>query len=498
MMQFLAVVLSEQIAVEWPMDIYLSMIVERMARQGYVMGDWTGLDIVIEQIRLGRSQPVSDRVLNIYINTDNKVLMVCNHVIICVEEHALEDVFNAALSAWEYYHNWYDSLAKAVVDGAPMQVLVDISTPMFENPMFIANWQGDVFAFSKEYALNNHHVWQERTFWQSIVTTGKLPITTIQRLRESPNRDLVLHGQGASVMRFEKYNYTCIIGTINHQSDVHLHLQIIQSDTELTDVTCMLANVLLKEIRKIRLPDLSLGMTSLVSMFCKLLDGTSVSSEDLHWAMATLGWGRNETYILIGFLNEESPRIAEALCGQIEKNLPQSITFVYNNQPISIMSEENFIIYRPKIEECMRKLEFAGGVSVPFMNWDNLPAYYKQTQIAIRYRSGDMQLSACYDHAWAYLTDQLLDLEANTELCHPAIITLKDYDDKNGTQLLDTIYMYLRCERNAVMASDRLYIHRNTLQYRLRRINEMISINLDDPDVRSHLMLSYQMLLRRE
>ncbi|MDP1876350.1 MAG: GAF domain-containing protein [Actinomycetota bacterium] len=48
---------------------------------------------------------------------------------------------------------------------------------------------------------------------------------------------------------------------------------------------------------------------------------------------------------------------------------------------------------------------------------------------------------------------------------------VKDYDDRHGTDLLGTLEVFVREHGSVQQASDRLYIHRNTLRQRLNRIS---------------------------
>ena len=76
-------------------------------------------------------------------------------------------------------------------------------------------------------------------------------------------------------------------------------------------------------------------------------------------------------------------------------------------------------------------------------------------------------------------------------LLHPALETLANYDAENRSNMLDTLRVYLDNDRNAQQCANKLYLHRNSLQYRVRRIQEIADINLDDPDERAYLRLSY-------
>ena len=53
------------------------------------------------------------------------------------------------------------------------------------------------------------------------------------------------------------------------------------------------------------------------------------------------------------------------------------------------------------------------------------------------------------------------------------------YDTLNGTNFIDTIYVYLINDHSLSEASKVLYLHKNTVLYRLDRIKELFSINFD-------------------
>jgi hypothetical protein len=64
------------------------------------------------------------------------------------------------------------------------------------------------------------------------------------------------------------------------------------------------------------------------------------------------------------------------------------------------------------------------------------------------------------------------------------------YEKKHGTELLPTLEMYLEHLGNAQQAAATLYLHRNTLNQRLARIEQVWNLNLRDPDVFLNLLFA--------
>ncbi|EHR52514.1 hypothetical protein SacmaDRAFT_4328 [Saccharomonospora marina XMU15] len=65
---------------------------------------------------------------------------------------------------------------------------------------------------------------------------------------------------------------------------------------------------------------------------------------------------------------------------------------------------------------------------------------------------------------------------------------LCEHDATNGTDFVSTLYEWLRYPGQPRLAAGALAIHPNTLRYRMRRLLELVPLDLDDPDVRLALL----------
>jgi len=57
---------------------------------------------------------------------------------------------------------------------------------------------------------------------------------------------------------------------------------------------------------------------------------------------------------------------------------------------------------------------------------------------------------------------------------------LRGYDEKNQTSLLKSLFYYLQADSNVHQAAKQLFIHPNTMNYRLKRIKEVSGLDLKD------------------
>lgn len=85
------------------------------------------------------------------------------------------------------------------------------------------------------------------------------------------------------------------------------------------------------------------------------------------------------------------------------------------------------------------------------------------------------------------------DNEKNSFLVN-SIIPLLKYDKAHNTELLKTLKAYFAENGNLTKVAKKIYIHYNTVHYRLKRIENITGLSLDDPDDRLNLEIALKIL----
>ena len=134
------------------------------------------------------------------------------------------------------------------------------------------------------------------------------------------------------------------------------------------------------------------------------------------------------------------------------------------------------------------------GLSDPFSDISYFPWYFSQarTGLALASRFGEPGGTICRyaDFRFHDLLDHFGEKQKLTAFYHPAINALKEYDEKNGADLLHTLTTYLTSGASIKDTAAALFIHRNSLAYRLERIAEIGGVDLNDPEERFALLVS--------
>ncbi|HCB99861.1 MAG TPA: hypothetical protein DEP42_01360 [Ruminococcaceae bacterium] len=133
-----------------------------------------------------------------------------------------------------------------------------------------------------------------------------------------------------------------------------------------------------------------------------------------------------------------------------------------------------------------------------------LGGYYDQIkQLKISYNEAQLSLKLVEDHTgkkyilyantgiYQFL-NKLQDRSVMAEFYRKTLGKLLLYDQENGTDFTETLHVYLEEGENSANTVQKLFIHRNTLQYRLHRIEEILCQNLKNSDVKISLQIAFK------
>lgn len=85
------------------------------------------------------------------------------------------------------------------------------------------------------------------------------------------------------------------------------------------------------------------------------------------------------------------------------------------------------------------------------------------------------------------------DNEILEEYYEKTIQPLIEYDQKNNSDLANVLWTYLRNDGSVKETADELFVHRNTINYKLNRVAEILDMNLSSLDTRLQLTLGFML-----
>ena len=213
---------------------------------------------------------------------------------------------------------------------------------------------------------------------------------------------------------------------------------------------------------------------------------------------------------------------ASQLLKKLAKQLPDARLIPYNDSILvinyykAVANREEADGWVSVIRDILRAANAEMGIAVPEESLRTMHLSYKRAVMAIeygkrirlkrpvdagegidvnRYQGYDIY---AYETYYIYHIIDLIRTENRTILegsqCMRALAKLYAFDRENKTDNLKLLYGYLINERSASKTASAMHMHRNNVIYRIKRIEHIIKINLDEYHYRFKLLLSYRII----
>ncbi|RDY28544.1 PucR family transcriptional regulator [Romboutsia weinsteinii] len=190
--------------------------------------------------------------------------------------------------------------------------------------------------------------------------------------------------------------------------------------------------------------------------------------------------------------------IMNMIKAMIDKNNIRSIIDYYDNCIICIValdSNSDFNRSKDLLKLVYEKISGYINVSLSIGNIrDNLvevrDSYYESIKAFKLYRCNNWDLDIIdYNSQGFYkILFEVKDFKKLRIYCDEILGRILDYDKNKSADLLGTLRCYLINNCNLIKTSSELFIHRNTLIYRLNKIRTILDSNLEDPIFKNELM----------
>ncbi len=259
-----------------------------------------------------------------------------------------------------------------------------------------------------------------------------------------------------------------------------------------------------------------IGYQKMQGILANLLDDFSTpvsldrARQEGNRALQELHWNPNDCYVLY-FLpygeNEQLAARAEYLVTMLENRwnmisphssrgivLNDGIYWVVN---VSLPADITFDDFLPEFRSFLHELGACCGASSIGADFFDLHTLKLQAALAVQLGEKarpEEELHLFSNYALEYIISNATLAFPPENVLHPCIYTLTQYDKDNGTEFCKTLRIYMQCQYNVLQASSLLYVHRSTFSVRLKRIESLCGIDLEDERTRLHILLSFYIM----
>jgi len=186
---------------------------------------------------------------------------------------------------------------------------------------------------------------------------------------------------------------------------------------------------------------------------------------------------------------------------QFRTSIPNSIYMIYECNILYLKSSDDDIsISESEISnwiEIIAQTNLKIGISSMFEDVSQMRSCLKQATNVIATGRRLPATIPVYNFDTYRLADMVAHMPDDMDFnyyCYPPMRRLIERDASNGTNLAYTLYKYLENPTNPADVSKELFIHKNTLYYRMDKIREIMQTDLKKADVIAQIQLTFQIL----
>ena len=216
-------------------------------------------------------------------------------------------------------------------------------------------------------------------------------------------------------------------------------------------------------------------------------------------------------FFLLHFILPESgqtARMEQTICNNLYEYLDQAfseqntsfLASTYSNHIIGIFPDKDFSEITKLFQKTIDYVSLTHpqltcniGVGLSVSDVTKLKQSYEQAAECIHY-CNKLKLNhqhLCYNQLGLYqLFSDLNQTQLYESFVETQLGALIHYDADNHTRFVETLSLYLQNNCNILHTADAAYTHRNTIKYRITRIEELLHVDLQNASARLNLHLA--------
>jgi hypothetical protein len=433
--------------------------------------------------------PPDDR--NIYVIycgslPDSTIFPRCSWQLICTQSPVnKEELADTVLAILEKYDEWQQSVMGAIVSEKPLQVIFDLCGQYIRNPLAL-------FDNSLSLVMTTGELPEqfESEIWDEVINRGFINVEDYDPHELQFINDSISSSTKPVLYRMQTHDKTLTCMSIRLSCNGENIGVICGTSTNVPFSQGQLS--LIEEAR--RLMELAIGqgessfdlLTDSSHVINRLIRAEQVDEGSVTAIIRKFSWGLADEYRALFFKQSDSQPMSEMLLRQYSAQLRRLLAFSYvtgyEGGIITIVRTDGVAWSPPdKVIKFAQKQSLVIGISAATGNFMQLASACAQARAAAELGIPSPEDDICRfsEHYPRHLVDSIGPDDLD-KLTYQKLALLGDDDPHKKEMLLHTLYVYLTHGRNVSASAKELYVHRNTLAYRLEKISSFIGKDVED------------------
>ena len=456
---------------------------------------------VISADNLRDIQPDNNITLIIYgLSPDSSLPLPNCQYIALYPEISFGEALALALGAMEKYNSWYENMRAELTGSPDLNNICSIGYQLLNNPILLFD-PNHVLLASTDVAQNHKSAFLEINESSStLVFSDDAYKAIVNRPEFEDNTEIGM----VSFMKNPLGGNTLYTNIVCNQQEYRLCVNDTNRGFRPGDLQiCKILSDTLQTAMEMDRSRETAAKADLCDLFISIISNDTVDPASCDSILAAWNWKRNDDFICLGVektnINLQFVSNDQYICAKIEELLSDACAFMLGGKLICIAHlnrDLNVESIPERLESFLLDNIFIVGESDVFSDALNAADYYREACIALRSgraKNPDEFFHNFSDYSFYNLLHHGLDSLSPIRYCDKNVLRLAALEDSR-VNYCETLRTYIENDRNLLRTAELLHIHRTTLFYRLNKIKEALDVDLEDPDTRLRIWLSFILL----
>ena len=431
-------------------------------------------------IWLGDEEPPFD-IPSIWLSGADDPMCVLDEVLDIMEDHA----------------RWCEGIRTALLDRTPIEDVVKRLSDVTSSPF----WYADA-TLRPLFMSENERLEQLSPIWCYQKEHGRFSSETLSALISSGDYERI-NGSGEAWLfdNNDTFEGPFVAKAIICNGTIYGYLFAIQidEDSSTCDIELLetLGNLIGSYIEHSGITTPASNRLADQMLKERLLESPTHESELTDLANL-LHWNLRDRFVVAVFETNRAERtgkdILRAQMDMLEDNLLGRAIQIESRVALVIdTTQSRDFALEDSLASFCRKSAWKAGLSNRFEGLEHMNSYYQQAKSALRIglvENPDCLVHPFNDYAVFSICEQLSKQVSEPLLVHPDVRRIAKHDEQGGGNLLETLEAHLDNERNVAKTAQALFLHRNSISYRIEKIHSIMKTDLDDNENRLSIILS--------
>ena len=421
-------------------------------------------------------------------------------LVVINENVSFRKIYNEVHELFYSIGDWIEQMKQCVYEKRTLQELLKLSKPIIGNFISVSDSAFCLIAYTDNIEVDD-------PISVKLIQNGYHPDETIESFKITGQYEIWDRTEGLVINTIHDLSpYDLCSKVFKNHNTYYVHIVMTCNNRPLTNGTMELFRILADVVGVYLLQEwkqLNYCRHVYDSLLIDLIENEDVDKELVSDRSKLTGIPLNADYrlYLIDF------KAANIPIGRIGMDLANQFTNVkvitYENSILALVQlrkNENrkYEQFRSCVLSIANEYQARCAVSAAFQELIQMRRAYYQTKQLLQYCSSiadfEMKDGEPEDRIFEYDDYFLLltvsaspgsDSMWKSTKYYRLLKQLQEYDKKHNTNNVFLLYTYLHCDCKTPEASEALHMHRNNVLYRIRRIEEILQIDLNDPKLKN-------------